>query len=230
MQHRTVSYSIDYLARDGRKRGQEACVLTVHHDGSRTLRSRSEIFEAEVLRDVVYTVDRDYRPMDALIRVSVKDRFVGSGWFRFTPTMAECESFTAAEGRLSQRVDLPEQAMSFISHAVSSDVWHGASIVKKPGLGAQKIGVMLSSSPKHNGSTGPALCWWPLQAHFLGVEKVETPAGVFDAEHIRYEELTGELFLDTWCTADGDRVMLKMYYPPYDSSYLLASYEATPGG
>ena len=222
MQHRIIDYRIDYLAADGRKRGQEFCTLSTHHDGSRTLRSRSEIFEAEVLRDVVYTVNAGFRPIDALIRVRVKDQFVGSGWFRFSETMAECESFTAAEGRNSQRLELAGPAISFISHAVASDVWHGASIKTEAGLGAQIIGTMLTSSPMHNGSTGPLLGQWPLQAHYLGREDVDTPAGRFEADHIRYEELTGELFLDTWCTADGNRVMLKMYYPPYNSSYVLA--------
>jgi len=223
MQHRTIDYRIDYLAADGRKRGQEFCTLTSHHDGRRTLRARSEIFGAEVLRDVIYTVDAAFRPIDALIRVSMQDRFVGSGWFRFTDMLAECESQTAAEGRLSQRIELAAPAASFITHAVASDVWHGASIVKSQDLGAQMIGTVLSASPLHNGSSGPSLGHWPLQAHYLGCEPVETPAGRFEAEHVRYEELSGELFLETWCTADTNRIMLKMYYPPYDSSYVLAA-------
>jgi len=223
VQHQTIDFSIDYLAADGRKRGQEQCTLTTHHDGRRTLRARSEIFDAEVLRDVVYTVDAAFRPIDALIRVSLKDEFVGCGWFRFTDAMAEYEGYTAAEGRLSQRFELATQAQSFITHAVSSDVWHGASIKKSENLGAQKIGEVLSSSPLHNGSSGPSLGRWPLQAHFLGYDQIDTPSGRFEAEHIRYEEHSGALFLETWCTADPNRIMLKMYYPPYDSSYVLTS-------
>ena len=226
MRHQTIDYSIDYLAANGGKRGHEQCTLTTHHDGRRTLRARSEIFDAEVLRDVVYTVDAAFRPIDALIRVSLKDRFVGCGWFRFTEAMAEYEGYTAADGRLSQRRELASPARSFITHAVASDVWHGASIKKSEGLGAQKIGEVLSASPLHNGSSGPSLGTWPLQAHFLGREQIKTPAGRFDAEHIRYEEPSGELFLETWCTADANRIMLKMYYPPYDSSYVLTSLRA----
>ncbi len=223
MQHRTIDYAIDYLAADGRKRGQEFCTLTTHHDGSRTMRARSEIFDSEVLRDVVYTVDAGFRPIDAMIRVSLRDKFVGAAWFRFTDSMAECETYTAAEGRMSQRMDLTARPASFLTHAVTCDVWHAAGIQKVEGLGAQAIPSILSSSPLHNGSSGPSLGRWPLQAHFLGIEWIETPCGRFEAEHIRYEEPTGELFLETWCTADSNRIMLKMYYPPYDSSYLLAS-------
>lgn len=223
MKHRTIDYAIDYLGAAGNRRGQEICTQTIHGDGSRTLRARSEIFDSEVLRDVVYTVDQEYVPKDALVRVSVKDTFIGSAWFRFAGTTAECEAFTAAEGRLSQGLTLPAPARSFISHAVSGDVWHGAMITRDNAAGMQPITPLLSCSKLHNGGSGPYLVHWPLQAQFLGVEPVETPAGTFDAEHIRYEEPTGELFLDTWCTADGDRVMLRMFYPPYNSSYLLRS-------
>ena len=223
MQHQTIDYSIDYLGPDGGKRGQEICTLTTHRNGRRTLRARSEIFDSEVLRDVVYTVDAEFKPVDALVRVSLRDAFVGTGVFLFRDSEAECQSFTAAEGRVSQVLDLPSPTRSFISHAVSGDVWHGAGIDKRLDLGAQPIGDILSASPLHNGASGPLLCRWPLHAHFLGYEPIKTPAGVFEAEHIRYEEPTGALFLDTWCTADTNRIMLQMYYPPYNSSYVLSS-------
>ena len=225
MQHKTINYTINYLTSDGKKRGQEICTLTSHIDGHKTIRARSEIFDSEVLRDIIYSVDHKFKPLDALIRVSVRDEFVGAGWFRFSEYHAECESYTKDSGRTSQRIDLPGRATSFITHAVSTDVWHGASIKKAPATEAQNINPLLSSSPLHNGSSGPSLGHWPLKAYFIGEEAVETPAGKFKAEHIRYEEINGELFLDTWCTADENRIMLKMYYPPYNSSYILSSIE-----
>ena len=228
MRHRTITYGIDYLASDGRRRGREACALTLHADGGRTLRARSEIFDSEVLRDVTYSVDRAFRPLDAAIRVSVQDRLVGTAWFRFAPAHAECEAWTAAEGRLSQRLELPGRAASFLTHAVAGDVWHGAGIRREHGLGAQPISPLPSASPLHNGASGPYLGFWPLQAHWLGEEEIEVPAGRFRAEHIRYEEPDGRLFLDTWCTADEARIMLRMYYPPYESSYVLASLTRDP--
>jgi hypothetical protein len=47
---------------DGFKRRQESCTLTTDVDGRRTFCTRLEIFEADVLRDVVYTVDADCAP------------------------------------------------------------------------------------------------------------------------------------------------------------------------
>ncbi len=59
----------------------------------------------------------------------------------------------------------------------------------------------------------------------VGIEEIEVPAGKFEAEHVRYLEEDGALWLDMWCTNDTDRVMLRMYYPVYDSSYVLTSLE-----
>lgn len=105
MKHRELRYDIDYLTADGTKRGREPCTVTVHTDGQRTIRARSEIFDTEIVRDVTYTVGPDFRPVDCFIRVRQWDQVIGSTWFRFDGAMAECEGFTANEGRISQRVD-----------------------------------------------------------------------------------------------------------------------------
>ncbi len=223
MKHRTLEYEVDYIRPDGNPRGQERALVTVHGDGRRTLRTLSEIFESEVLRDVTYTVDADYRPLEAFVRVTVQDRHLGSAWFRFHDAEVECETASADGVRQSQSMALDRPALSFLSHAVASDVWHGASIRRQPGLGPQMITPLLTCSPRHDGSSAPALGSWPLQATYLGTERVDTVVGPMEAEHIRYEEPTGELFLDTWCSADGDRILLRMYYPAYGSSYRLRS-------
>ena len=60
-----------------------------------------------------------------------------------------------------------------------------------------------------------------VKAKFIDVKVIETPAGKFEAEHIQYYEKDNSLWLEMWCTNDIDRVMLKMYYPIYDSYYVL---------
>ena len=225
MQHKTLRYNIDYLTADGTKRGQEPCTVTVHGDGQRTIRARSEIYDTNILRDVTYTVDGDYRPVDCFIRVTVQDRFVGSSWFRFRGDAAECEGFTSEEGRISQRLDLTGPPQSFITHAVATDVWHCANIERDPAKGVQLIDPVPSCSPLPNGASGPSLGLWSMRAEYIGIEEIEVPAGAFEAEHVRYVEEDGSLWLEMWCTNDADRVMLRMYYPVYDSSYVLSSLE-----
>lgn len=223
MKHRELRYDIDYITADGTKRGQEPCTVTVHSDGQRTIRARSEIFDTEIVRDVVYTVDAGFRPVDCFIRVRQYEKVIGSTWFSFDGAMAECQGLTANEGRIAQRFDLAAAPESFITHAVSTDVWHCANIKKDPALGLQLIDPIPSCSPLANGASGPMLGLWPMTAEYIGVETIDVPAGTFEAEHVRYVELDGSLWLEMWCTNDADRVMLKMHYPVYDSSYVLAS-------
>lgn len=223
MKHRELRYDIDYITADGAKRGQEPCTVTVHSDGQRTIRARSEIFDTEIVRDVVYTVDATFRPVDCFIRVRQYEKVIGSTWFSFDGSTAECQGLTANEGRIAQRFDLAAVPESFITHAVSTDVWHCANIKKDPNLGLQLIDPIPSCSPLANGASGPMLGLWPMTAEYIGVETIDVPAGSFEAEHVRYVELDGSLWLEMWCTNDADRVMLKMHYPVYDSSYVLAS-------
>lgn len=220
MRHRTFSYGIDYVGADGRRRGREACRLTMHADGGRTLTARSEIFDSQVLRDVTYRVDRAFLPLDAYVRVDVAGAFKGAAFFRFGAPHSECSGHGAREGEFVQRMAVAAPPRSFISHAVSGDVWHGAGVEKRFGR-SELIEPILTASPLHNGASCPMLGRWPLRAVYLGEEEVAVPAGTFRAERIRYEEPDGALFLDTWCTPDERRIMLKMFYPPYDSSYLL---------
>ncbi len=62
-----------------------------------------------------------------------------------------------------------------------------------------------------------------MRAEYIGIEEIDVPGGTFEAEHVRYVEEDGSLWLEMWCTNDADRVMLRMYYPVYDSSYVLSS-------
>ena len=58
--------------------------MTQHTDSEVTIRAQCEIDEPgpTVLRDVVYSLDENGRPMDCLLRLTVGDRFMGAGFFR----------------------------------------------------------------------------------------------------------------------------------------------------
>ena len=221
LKHRELSYVIDYLSSEGKKRGQEPCFVTVHEDGQRTIRARSEIFDTSILRDVTYTVRQDFRPVDCYIRIRQNDKLIGTTWFSFSQDATSCEGLTSGEGRISQTIATTQLPPSFITHAVSTDVWHCANIVRNHSLGPQTIQGVPSCSPLPNGASGPILGMWTMRAEYQGIEDVEVPAGNFEAEHVRYLEPDVSLWHDAWCTNDSDRIMLKMYYPVYKSSYVL---------
>ena len=125
MPHRSYRGRIAYL-RDGQgERGRETFNVTVHADGTRTVRAFCEMDDIRLLRDTTYSVDAAWRPLDAFVRLVSQDRFVGSAWFRFDDLGVECESYTALDGRVSQRQDLGRRPRLFVPHPLVCDGWQG---------------------------------------------------------------------------------------------------------
>ena len=160
MKHQTIRGRIDYLTDGIGEMGREWFTLTAHGNGDRTTRSLTEMDDYELVRDVTYTVDRQFRPLDCFTRVLVKDRLVGTGWCRFSEGLAECETWTAAEGRVSQRWPLAEPLRFFGPHSVLNDVWQMASFdfSKSERIQPFPVAWRLWSSPLIWGGSGPLLC------------------------------------------------------------------------
>ena len=220
LKHREIEYSIDYLDNNGKKRGVEPCFVSIHSDGSRVIRATSKIFDTKIIRDVIYSVDSNFKPVDCFIKIRENDKLISSTFFCFTEKCIYLNGINSEKKVVGEKLNT-ERSESFISHAVSADVWHSANIIKKNSEGMQKISPVYSSSPLPNGASDSKIHRWDLRAKFIEFTKIKTPAGIFDAEHIQYYENNNSLWLEMWCTNDIDRIMLKMYYPVYDSYYLL---------
>ena len=167
--HRTIKghihYTSDKPGRQGQERGREHYTITVHGDGRRTLRAHCEIDDApNVLRDVVLTLDRQWRTRDAFVRLSVGDQTVGSSWFLFSDDHAECEGWTQERGRISERVDYDRQPAIFGTHPIQGDAWHLHSVDRSQGPRVQVYDRFLMSSLDHRGATGP-VSYTHLRAH-----------------------------------------------------------------
>lgn len=217
-----IRYTSDSPERRGRERGREEFTITVHGDGRRTLRAYVEIDDApNVMRDVVLSMDADFKPSDCFVRLSVGDRFTGSTWFRFDPRGAQAEGFTASEGRISQQWPLSEPLASFGTHPIQGDAWllSCADASGPPNHGLHTN--LLLCSLDHRGATGPLLMAHPLGVplSFLGRERIKVEAGSFDALHFRISETANDATdtrnepgkhppYDVWCTADGDYIVL----------------------
>jgi hypothetical protein len=239
MPHRTIRGRLAYTSnkpeRLGQERGRESFTITVHGDGRRTLRAQSEIDDPPaVLRDVTLSVGPDGRPVDAFVRLSVGDRYMGSSWFRFTDRAVECEGHTEQEGRISQRIEVPERPRLFGTHPIVADAWITRAAALDRGAEPQQIHDLFMCSLDHRGATGPMLLRSPTGVclTFLGREKLTVQAGTFDALHFRIGD-SAEDPKDTrnapgshpryelWCTDDGDYVFLKAWV----SGYMMTAYE-----
>lgn len=231
--HRRITgklrYTSDSPERKGKERGREEFTITVHQDGSRTLRAYVEIDDApNVMRDVVLSMSPQWKPTDCFVRLSVGDKFKGSSWFMFDEHGAQAEGFTAAEGRFSQDWPLDARLDSFGTHPIQGDGWlmSVADISKAPNH--RLYTSLLMCSLDHRGATGPMLMAHPLGVpiSFLGRERITVAAGTFDALHFRISETTDDNAetrnepgkhppYDLWVTADGEYIMLLAYVTGY---------------
>ncbi len=219
MKHRSITGTILYTSRKpdrlDQPRGIEHFRFTHHTDGKRTLRAHCEIEEPHpsVLRDIVYSLDEHGRPMDCHVRLTVDDRFMGSGWFRFTQDFVECESYGPTIGRLSQRMPLNGPIDGMGTHPVVADGYLLSLFDWVEGE-KKKLRVMLPS-PDHRGATPPIIAEVNIDAVFLGRETVTVRAGTFATKHFQFIDdgssgMAGQHPpYDVWITDDADAIMLQ---------------------
>jgi hypothetical protein len=232
---RSISGAIAYTStkpeRLGATRGREHFRIDVHGDGTRTIAAHGEIDDAPaVVRDVNLRVGADRQPLECFVRICVGGSFRGSAWFRFGDNIAECEAFTAEEGRLSQRMTIDGRLPAFGNHAMINDGYLLSLYDLAQGPGVQVTKGLLLSSPDHRGATGPMLFGVDLAIEYVGPERIEVGAGVFDALHFRMVDVPGlpleHPAYDLWCTSDGDYVLLKAAVGGYmQTAYELAACE-----
>lgn len=222
MQHRTITGKILYTSRkpgrEGQERGRERFVFTHHTDGKRTLRATCEIDEPSptVLRDVIYSLDEHDVPMDCFVRLTVGDKFMGSGWFRMTAEAIECESYGPSIGRLSQRVLIDAPYDGFGTHPISGDAYITKRMDRALGPHRRPFRAFLPS-PDHRGATPPQIARAQLELEYVGAEQVTVRAGTFDCHHYRFTDEQGGMVsvdgahpaYDLWVTADDDALFVQ---------------------
>lgn len=237
MTHDTPDYlQRDHAVRTGRlrytskkperldqERGRESWTMIKHGDGRRSLQAHSEIDDRpSVLRFVQLNLNPDFTPADAAVRITVGDEFYGSGWFRFTTSGVECETYTHIDGRVSQRWDASSQPRCFGAHAIQNDAWV-TQLVDRSEVGVVQRMPMLLSSTDHRGATGPMLVQVTPSIVFIGEEEVTVEAGSFPAWHFQFVSVADmpeeHPPYDVWTTTDGDYIMLKAQVAGYMQTY-----------
>lgn len=173
-------------------RGIERFSVSVAPDGSRTLHATCEIFDRAVSKDVVYSVDREFKPIDAYIRLIKDGALLGTGWYRFDAEKAELQSWNRELGRIDQRVTLDAPIESFGPHPLACDCWHLAAYDHGSARGIQPMERTLLSSVEHDGCSGPMLHPIRFGLEYAGRETVSVRAGTFEVDHYLFH-LAGSL-------------------------------------
>jgi len=199
---------IAYRTSEGGDIGREFLTLSKNQDGTRTFRALCEMDADRLSRDVTYTVNADFTPRDAAVRLIVGGTFQGFGWFRFTGTYAEGEAVTAAEGRVSQRIGLDAPARGFGTHPICSDMWRlsqlDASLIDEP----QWLENCLNSSPLANGGSGPLMARRRYRYTCRGPDTITTEAGTFTCTRFDWHVRDGK-DLQMW-VVPGDYTPVRM--------------------
>jgi len=220
-QHRTITGSILYTSRkpgrEGQERGREYFTWTHHTDGKKTLRARCEIDEPAptVHRDIVYSIDENDAPMDCFVRLTVGDKFMGSGWFRMNGDVIECESYGPSIGRISQKMPTNGAYDGFGTHPIVADAYITRKIDRAT-TEPRNFRCFLPS-PDHRGATPPFIAESVIKLGYVDRETVTVAAGTFDCFHYQFTDPDGGMAAgghahppyDVWVTADDDAIFVQ---------------------
>jgi hypothetical protein len=219
MSHRTIRGSIAYTSKKphmmDQPRGEEHFTFTHHGDGQTTMRAHCLINEPapSVMRDIIYSIGKDRKPMDCHVRLTVGDTFMGSGWFYFGDGYIECESFGPTIGRVSQRVELDTPIDGFGTHPIVADGYF-LSLFDWEATKRRTFNMYLPS-PDHRGATPPFLAPVRIDGLFLGTEEISVKAGTFQTRHFQFLDggssgMAGEHpVYDVWITDDADGIFVQ---------------------
>ncbi len=221
-----IRYTSKKPERMNAERGREFFTLTTQSEGTIVMQAHCEIDdEPNVIRDVVLAMKKDGTPLDCSVRLSVGDRFEGSGWFRVTPNYAECEMINFRDGRVSQRIKTEIPVKWLQAHPILGDGLLMKLYDLSKGTGKQIIEDFLLTSPDHRGATGPMLFKMSkMSITYYGEEDIEVEAGRFTARHFSVGDTAGSLLEEhppyhVWVTADDDYLFLKAEAKGYMQTY-----------
>jgi len=196
--------------------GEEEWFLTVHPDGSRTLRATNSYNDRmKTFRTVVLRVDLAFRPLEAYANVWTDGQWRGSGLFSVAGNRLDVV-VNSPNGRLVQALDVPDE-FSFVPHPISTDSWATWYYDKDAG-GAQKI--TLYSFDGRGAGVGSIL--GRLQSEtmrYLGEEEIDTPAGKFLTDHFVMGDGDPHLYI-----FGSHRLLAKMTWFAADVEYVLSEY------
>jgi len=190
---RNTRGKIVYFGDDNKERGREWFGFTYRKDGQITLRAYCEMDDIQLERDVVYTMNDKFRPLDCFIRLHQRGAFLGSGWIRVTETMAECEVFNSTSGRLQQRVALATPAVSLGAHPLACDALVLPAFDHSKPERVQTQDGWLTTSPLLYGAAGPMVGVRRGTIEYLGPKRIKVPAGEFETHHYRFPAMPGQL-------------------------------------
>jgi hypothetical protein len=219
----TILYTSNQEHRRGQTRGIEHFSITVHDDGSRSLRSHCVIQDPpSVERDVLLSVTDKFHPISGSVRIRIGDKKEGLSNFLFSDTQIKAFGRTIDGADYAETFALDKPATFFVTHPIQADAWLVSGLNVDPSSSCVTLMKDFpTSSTDHRGATGPTIQIHKneIPIYYLGLEQIEVKAGTFESMHYCYgdpnedPEGSNEAGLHpryhVWTSADGNGVLLK---------------------
>jgi hypothetical protein len=198
----------------GKVTGGETWDVTVHTDGSRTVRATDHVDGVGHLYTVVMRVGAEFQPREAFTQYWKGGVFRNASLFLVADGVIDVTT-RFADSITRETVKVPER-FSFIPHPLATNVWPGWYYDKVKG-GVQTITVydmaMGTEAPMRSGQ---------VRTHgleYLGEEDVTVPAGTFRCDHFRIDDV-----VDYFVTGP-DALFVKFIWKSVRTEYVLTSLE-----
>ena len=200
-------------------RGDEDWVLTVHPDGSRTVQTFVDLRELGHQSNVILQVDARHRPLDSYSSFWRFGAYGGSARIWIDGDRLR-SNVIGPQGQASHEVSVPDK-FSLRLHPVIVEGWQvWAYDQTRPGPQEYPLYNMVTTA--QTGVKGMGM-FQENVIDFEGSETVETPAGVFTADHFTF--YGGRYHIWLW---GEDRILVRYVVPGNGREYRLVRLETGP--
>jgi hypothetical protein len=176
---------IAYLQDGTLTTGREYFSTTVFPDGTRTMRAECHFDSEGLVRDVTCTVDRNWRPIDAYLRVAKANAFLGAGWYRFDDHRVECFSIDGERARRDSSRHSATSIPAFGFHPLSNDgSWPAMFDLARPN-DKQTFAGCITYSKHPIGDGELAIEPFDIDITYHGTERISVAAGTFDCRRFQ---------------------------------------------
>ena len=193
--------------------GSEQWSMVTRPDGSRTLNTTNRINAAGLHRNVVFSVDRDFRPESLFASFWLAGGWVGTAMYTVDGDQLNIVAATP-DGTFTQQRRVPER-FGFIPHPPTSNAWQVGTYDREQG-GVQMI-PLYDLQTRFPGPGNMFGAMRPMALEFIEATQIDTPAGTFDVDHFRAGDDV-DIFVH-----GPDAIIVRFVWWSFDEEYVLTS-------
>lgn len=171
--------TVTYLTSDGHECGREWFSLHSHERG-RFVNAVCEMEEGGLLRDASWTLDKNWRPVDGHVRVTLGGRIGGSTSYAFDGSSVTCHALTETHGHVSL---VKQSATAYEFLGLHSLVCDGllTAVRGRDDLNKERSINSITCSYSLHGEEGLLAFPMDIGVTYCGEERLAVAAGEFEA-------------------------------------------------